>query len=400
MQLWKYALAALATATVLVGCGGGNDAPVVTAPPAQLPPVEVIPPVTSVKVVGDSLSDSGVFGFKWAMQSGTYDTMKVWTEIIADGFKAPALCPYYGATSPSTVVANLANAGCNSYAVGGGRIHIGTTTLTPFSIPKQLTDLAATKPYGSGDLLLVDGGGNDAADLTGAFLAASGGAPANFIALTSSLVGSATVTTLISTFPATGTAAVGTLYMQALADMLYDSVKAQALDKGAPKIIVLNMPDVTNTPRFQATLDLVALGAGGGAAGAGARAQVKGLIGAWVSAFNTRLTSKFAGNKKVAIVDFFGKFNDQISNPASYSLTNTITPACPSTGIGSDGLATYSAPTCTADSLSRQTPPAGAGSGLNWWKTYLFSDGFHPTIYGYQLLAAQVRTKLAEMGWN
>lgn len=400
MKTWKYALSALGTAFILVGCGGGNDAPVIAgnAPPAVTPTV-VVTPVSTVKVVGDSISDSGVFGFKWAMQSGTYDTMKVWPEIINDAYKAPALCAYYKATSPTTVVPDLANAACNSYAVGGGRINIGTTTLTPFSIPKQLADLAANKPYTAGDLLLVDGGGNDAASLTGAFLTNDMGVA--FSNLAGTILPAASVSAILTANPnTTGTAIVGTLYMQALADKMHDAVKVQALDKGAPRVILLNMPDITNTPRFQAVLDGVSAAYGGGVAGATVRAQVKGLINSWVVAFNTQLTSKFAGNSKVAIVDFYGKFNDQIANPGNYGLTNVTTPVCPVVGTGLDGLPTYNTPACTADSLSRQTPPSGAGTGLNWWKTFLFSDGFHPTIYGYQLLAQEVNIKLREAGWQ
>jgi outer membrane lipase/esterase len=401
MVFWKHALSALGVALALVGCGGGSDAPVIpvsSAPPAATPTVAVTP-VNTVKVVGDSLSDSGVFGFKWAMQSGTYDTMKVWTEIIADAYKAPALCAYYGAVSASVVVPNPANASCNSYAVGGGRINIGTTILTPFSIPKQLADLATNKPYTAGDLLLVDGGGNDAASLTGAFLTNDSGAAFSTLAVT--LLPAASVTAILTANPnTTGSAIVGTLYMQTLADKMYDAVKVQALDKGAPRVIILNMPDITNTPRFQATLDLVAA-AYGPIAGPTVRAQTKALIGSWVVAFNNQLASKFAGNSKVVLVDFYGKFNDQIANKANYGLTNVTTPACPPTlPLPTTAPPEYDTPNCTADSLSRQTPPSGAGTGLNWWKTFLFSDGFHPTIYGYQLLAQQVSTKLREAGWQ
>ncbi len=398
MVFWKHALGALGVALALVGCGGGSDAPVIpvsSAPPAATPTVAVTP-VNTVKVVGDSLSDSGVFGFKWAMQSGTYDTMKVWTEIINDAYKAPALCPYYSGDAVGVVTPRSGGSACNSYAVGGGRIN---TTATPYSIPKQLADLAANKSYAAGDLLLVDGGGNDAAALTGAFLTNDSGA--SFSTLAVSLLPAASVSAIFTANPnTTGSAIVGTLYMQALADKMYDAVKVQALDKGAPRVILLNMPDITNTPRFQAVLDGVSAAYGGGTPGATARAQVKGLINSWVVAFNTQLTSKFAGNSKVAIVDFYGKFNDQIANPSNYGLTNVTTPVCPVIGTGTDGLPIYNTPACTADSLTRQTPPSGAGTGLNWWKTFLFSDGFHPTIYGYQLLAQQVSTKLREAGWQ
>jgi outer membrane lipase/esterase len=185
-----------------------------------------------------------------------------------------------------------------------------------------------------------------------------------------------------------------------LADKMYDAVKTQALDKGANKVVVLNMPGITNTPRFQATLDLVAAASGGGTAGATVRGQTEAVIKSWVEAFNKQLATKFAGNSNVVLVDFYTNFNDQIANPAQYGLTNVKTPACPSQGISpTDGLALYDAATCTSTSLSAQTPPAGATGGANWWKTYGFSDGFHPSMYGYQLLGQLVAKNLATAGW-
>jgi outer membrane lipase/esterase len=43
-------------------------------------------------------------------------------------------------------------------------------------------------------------------------------------------------------------------------------------------------------------------------------------------------------------------------------------------------------------------PPAGV-SGAGWWKSYAFSDGFHPTPYGHQLLAQLISLSLARAGW-
>ena len=99
------------------------------------------------------------------------------------------------------------------------------------------------------------------------------------------------------------------------------------------------------------------------------------------------------------IVDFYTAFNDQIAAPAQFALTNVKTPACPITGVGSDGLPTYTFTTCTATALSVATPPAGATGGANWWKTYAFSDGFHPTPYGHQLVAQLISRALANAGW-
>jgi phospholipase/lecithinase/hemolysin len=100
----------------------------------------------------------------------------------------------------------------------------------------------------------------------------------------------------------------------------------------------------------------------------------------------------------VVLVDFYTSFNDQIASPAQYSLTNVKTPACPITGLGSDGLPTYTFATCTDVALSA-TPPAGSDGTANWWKSYAFSDSFHPTPYAHDLLARRIMKSLADAGW-
>jgi outer membrane lipase/esterase len=388
MKTFKYVLCALGTALALAGCGGGSSSG----------SANVSLRVNNVKVVGDSLTDSGTFGFKFSMQGSATEPMLIWTERIAAAYGAPTLCPRYIATGATTVVPNPATAACNSYGVGGGRINFPSAPTSPFSIPQQLRDLAAEKNYALGDLLLVDGGGNDAADLTGAFLGIPTDRGAAFAALVSTLVPAATVSAQLAT-GTSGAVNLGGLYMTALADRMYDAVKTSALDRGAPRVLVLNIPGITNTPRFLDTLDLVALANGGGAAGATARAQTDAIIRGWIVAFNTRLNTRFAGNANAVVVDFYTFFNDQAANPAKYGLTNVRTPACPVQGVGTDGLALYNAQTCTSTSLSATTPPAGATGGANWWRTYAFSDGFHPTITGYQLLADQVNISLRAAGW-
>jgi outer membrane lipase/esterase len=393
MKSWKILLSAVAAALVVVGCGGGGSTSTTT-----------VPFFKSVKVVGDSLSDSGVFGYKWAMQGNAANPMKVWPEIVADAYGVSALCPYYsGASAGGAVTPSATGAACNNYAVGGARVNFNAAPTSAYSITQQLATLAANKPYVAGDLLLVDGGGNDVAALAGAYLGAAGDSGAAFVALTSSLLGSASVTQIIvaSGGPANPNAlpAVGRAYMKALADSLYTAVKTQALDKGATNVLVLNVPDIAGTPRFVATLDLVSA-----SAGTATSAQVKGLIGVWATDFNTQLATKFAGNTKVAIADFYTDIQAKIATPANFGLTNITTPACPRTGTGpngtdpADGLPKYTPPTCTVDALSAN-PPAGV-TDPNWWKTYYFSDGFHPSIKGYQLLAADVLAKLAAVGWK
>jgi phospholipase/lecithinase/hemolysin len=159
-------------------------------------------------------------------------------------------------------------------------------------------------------------------------------------------------------------------------------------------VAVLNMPGITNTPRFQFVLAGIAA-----SAGAAARTQSEALFKSWVVSFNTQLATRFVGNRAVVIVDFYTAFNDQITMPAQFGLSNVTTPACPVVGTGSDGLPAYSFPTCTSASLSAQTPPTGATGGADWWKTYAFSDSFHPTPLGHQLLAQLISRTLAQAGW-
>jgi phospholipase/lecithinase/hemolysin len=54
--------------------------------------------------------------------------------------------------------------------------------------------------------------------------------------------------------------------------------------------------------------------------------------------------------------------------------------------------------TCT-DAFLAANPPAGATGGANWYKTWAFADGFHPTAFGHQLLSQLISRSLAVAGW-
>ena len=69
--------------------------------------------------------------------------------------------------------------------------------------------------------------------------------------------------------------------MSLLADRLYDSVKTHALDKGAQQVVLMNLPGILNTPRFQKVLSDIAT-----AAGASTRAQAEALFKSWIETFN------------------------------------------------------------------------------------------------------------------
>jgi outer membrane lipase/esterase len=374
---------------VLAGCGGGGGEGTSRTG------------LTAVKVMGDSLSDSGAFtgipssqdglgtGRIFSVQSTAGVTHQIWTERIAAIVGGSQLCNYFQQAGLSAPAAS-----CGSFAVGGSRINNRYKTdlegTEPFSVTKQIQTASTLGNFKSSDLLLIDGGGNDAADLIGAYLAASTDSGASFAGIVSSTLSPvAAIGTALNT---ADLATAGTLYMQTLADEFHNSIKTHALDKGATHIAVLNIPAVTKTPRFQMVLAGVEQ-----QAGAQARAGVELLANTWIQTFNARLASKFADNSKVVVVDFYSAFLDQVAHPSQYGLTNVTTPACPITGLGSDHLPTYNFETCTAAYLSAN-PPAGQ-SGPDWWKTYAFSDGFHPTPYGYQLMSQLVSRSLAQAGW-
>ena len=395
---WRhFRLAAAATAVaILAACGGGGADP--TSQRAG---------ITSIKVMGDSLSDVGVFkgiptnGRIFSVQDSSSEPNTDWTERIAALLGVPQLCNFFKFTGAAAAPFSLVP-GCTSYAVGGGRINNFNPQTgagaSPFSITYQLQVASSAGNYKSTDLLLIDGGGNDAADLVSAYLNAAKDGGASYAAMTGTLIPAGTLAPMLASGQA-GLAQVGGAYMVALADKFYASIKTSALDKGAERIVVLNAPGITNTPRFQMVLGGIAAAYGGGATGAGARAQSEALFKSWVEAFNSRLATLVANDKRIVLVDFYTAFNDQIANPAQYGLTNVTTPACPITGMGSDGLPLYNFQTCTAAALSAMTPPAGATGGSNWWQTYAFSDGFHPTPLGYQLLSQLVAKSLSTAGW-
>ena len=376
--------AALLGGLLVAGCGGGGSAD--TTPALK---------ISSVKVFGDSLQDSGTFGYKFTLQA---PDNQIYVERIAANY-GQTLCNFFKFTG-TTFVVNTDKTGCTNFAIGGGRITYtgaGASAANPLNIGVQMATYAAAGSFTASDLVIIDGGGNDAADLVGAYLNARTDSAAAYSALLGTLLTPTQIGAAL-TGGATTTAAIGGDYMKALADKFYASIKANVLDKGATHVVVLNMPDITFTPRFQMVLDSIATASGGGAAGATARAQSQALFQSWLTAFNTELAAKVGADANVALVDFYKGFQDQVASPAQYGLTNATTPACPITGVGADHLPTYTFPTCTTAALSA-APPTGASGGADWWKTYAFADSFHPTLYGHQLTQQLIAKSLATKGW-
>lgn len=383
-QFTRYGLAAGMAAVLawgLAGCGGNDSLPAKSS-------------VTKVYVMGDSLADVGTFGLKFTVQDASNPRgFPIWPQIVAGNFGLDALaqCNFYSLNYPSGTVRAAPNAACTNFAIGGGRIVAGASNggaTSPLNVGVQMAQKAALGAYTATDLVLIDGGGNDAADLVGKFLKAAQGATDDVTAYQSFLLqqlSPAALTGIMTTYGAVnGPGVAAGAYMQALANTYYESIRTNVLGNGATKVAVLNMPDITVTPRFQ--MVLASLGTSGPA--------VQTAIRQWITAFNTQLKTNIANDSRVALVDFYYDIGDEVANPASYALTNATLPACPATGVGTDGLPTYDFPTCTSTALD-----ATSGKTAGWWKTYAFSDGFHPTPMAHGLLASSVARALARAGW-
>ena len=383
-RVWMGAMSALVIAG-LVACGGNNPAP-----------------IHKVYVMGDSLADVGTFGFKFTVQDANSPKgFPIWTQIVANnvGVDGSAQCNFFQ-FSNATFVPN-STAGCTNYAIGGGRIVVKAAdggTANPQTVGTQLRTRALAGNYSANDLLLIDGGGNDAADLVSAYLGASAG-QAGLAAYQTFLAQQLDTATIAALLPQTnGPALAAGAYMQKLADTFVADITTHALNKGADRVAVLNMPDITLTPRFRAVLAGVAAqvtAQAGAQAGAQASAQLQGAIQQWIGAFNQQLKTRTATEKRIVVVDFFNEFTQQVAKPASYGLTNATEAVCPVTGTDSSGLPSYTFPLCTNTALN-----ALPGKAANWWSNHMFSDGFHPTPFAHTLLAQSVMRSLDQAGWR
>jgi phospholipase/lecithinase/hemolysin len=367
MKISKLWATLLGAAIVVAGCGGGTSEP----PKAY--------------VAGDSLNDVGVFGVRFTVQSASPSiTYRVWPELIANGYRLNTLCPAYNATLQPV-------AGCTGYAVGGAQINPVSLTLTsglvtgavvdsdstPQSVVRQLMDLGSGRNFAYYDLIMVDGGGNDIGDLAQALL--EGLTPGNpfgaqalaaYRTILKDLLPAATVDAVLDTDP-TGLINLGGAYMQQTAIMLSNGIKTNLLAKGAQRVVVLNIPDLSKAPVLNTQGPTAAT-----------------IVNGWAQAANATLAAQLsADSSKVVIVDFYSALNGFVASPStamvgSTALTNVTDKACGTTNI-----------TVCTDTLLDSGGPAT-------WRTYLFADSLHATPFGNELMAQTVRTAINAKGWS
>ncbi|PWF48454.1 SGNH/GDSL hydrolase family protein, partial [Massilia glaciei] len=142
-------------------------------------------------------------------------------------------------------------------------------------------------------------------------------------------------------------------------------VRAQIVAKGATRVVVNALPDLSVSPSALAQ-----------------PAATQGLIRTMIEAFNNALRTAVAGEAKVLYVNLHAVSRDQAANPAPYGLTNTTTPACAPNPLGATALV------CNVNNLR-----AGDVS------RHMFADDVHPTPFEHMLIARFVAAKMSIKGW-
>ena len=414
MKTWKHALtrlgalSAIGTAILLAGCGGGGSSTATSNNPG----------FTSMVVFGDSLSDVGTYrvGLVAAIGGGTSTvnspTSRLWTDAIAAQYNLPKPCAAQtGLLSilPGITAVPVQNfAACTNYAQGSARV---TNPAGPRSFALQQGVIAAIKAGGGTDAQAAQAAiGADAGiglmalpivNQMANHLTAAGGsysgkelvtvlAGANDTFLNSSGVSDAAAggagavgaarfagwpAGVQASVAAGGAAATGAAQQAAVAGMaqaaneLIAAINAQVLGKGAKYVVVVNLPDVSQTP-LTAPYD----------------PATRGFVNLLVTTFNSTLNAGLAGKPGVVLVDAYTQSRDQFANPSQYGLSNVTTPVCSKTSPANP-LAGASLGCTTASLIAGDT------------SRHFFADDVHPTPYAHQLLAQFVAKSLAVAGW-
>ncbi len=301
--------------------------------------------IRQVIVFGDSLSDVGTYkvGSIAAIGGGKFTTnpAPVWPETVGLLLGAPVK-PFrqgYGGTSQVL--------GGTGFAMGGSRVSqqpgidcdpapLPTSPCTAqltIPIAQQVSDYLAANGdrFTRDQIVFVQGGGND-------------------ITFQLGLVGLGLVS------PDDAVAAVG----QAAGELA--GQVQRILAKGATRVVVLNLPELADTPS-------------GKALSADGQLLLRGMV----QTFNGTLAAGLSGSN-AKLLDAYAEVKRVFENPGRYLVRELNVPACDrakiealTNGLITDGRSVF----CSRQALVQNGAPL----------TYFFADGKHPTTLGHLIFA-------------
>ena len=368
---WHLSLVtAIAGAALLAACGGGSD----------------VPTTTRVVSFGDSLSDLGAYtpatqiplgqapgvapflGGRFTTNTHTgysatsnTNTATLWVDGVAARLGI-AITPHQvgfagqSVLCPAAAVPALAGS-CTGYGQGGSRvtdpigINNAAGALTVPVVRQVANHLTRFSSFNGGDIVFVWAGANDVLTQFGAVGA---GLPA----------------------------ATAVANMQLAGTQLATLIRSQIIDRGATRVMVLNVPDLAVTPAFSAF-----------------PAPNRALLTQLSAEFNTSLTTGLSGSI-AQMFDARAFLSAAVASPATYGFTNVTLTACDPTRMaaitGGSSLFCNAAPASAFVAPIPNLNSLRTGASTSTW---LFADTVHPTTGGHRVLADLVITQLKALGW-
>lgn len=354
-------------------------------------------------VFGDSLSDVGSYavGAISAANGGKFTVNSIpaspqnWSERVAAQLNLPAACaaqtglegdPAQGLYAPIT-----AHDGCYNYAQGGARVidPVGPHHKTVDPALGYLTVPVVTQiqnhlarvggRFSTTDVVFVMAGGNDFLWQTDAMTSAvlsnlkqqigldiQNGTCVPVDANASNCLAAAIDHAVTRLSPTYITA------MELAGTQLAALINEQIADKGAQRIVVMNLPDASLSPSVKGRSD-----------------TMKTFASNMASAFNDKLAAGLATRQdgRVLQVNINQRFSTWAANPSAYGFSNFTDVACnlmqPVPNLLGSSI------TCT----TANTVPGDVSR-------YAFADKVHPTPYANTLMADFVLSEMTRTGWR
>lgn len=326
--------------------------------------------IREVVVFGDSLSDVGTYKVGVIDQVGggkfTTNPGPVWPETIGVLLRARVTPFRQGFGGTSQVL------GGTGFAMGGARVSqqpgigcnleaTGCTAALTIPVVQQVSDylIANGDRFSRDQLVFLLAGANDIFFQLGVFQAKT--------------------TACFSLPPSEIQACVDQAQNEALAAVqqaafeLVEQVR-RIIDKGATRVAVLNLPEISETPFGNSP----------------AAAPVRPLIAGMVQLFNGVLAAGLNGTG-ATLLDFHAEFSRVIQNPYAYLVREIDVPACDAAKI--EALTNGLEKGGSSLFCSRQTLLQN-GAAI----TYLFADGVHPTTLGHLIVARFVLIGIWKQG--